>query len=169
MTLWIGLLYCTPQDAQAQSDSLVLNNGDVMVGEIKSIVTIKTDYSDSDFKVKWEKVERVNSDQEYLITLSDDTYINASIKIDIADVRRVVLTGKVVDLCPNIIDILYIKPTEEDFLNRLTASWDIGYNYSRNNNLQQFSIRSFKFDLKYACHWIFTSTWAIPTTLITSR
>ncbi len=146
ISLWIGLLCCTLHETRAQSDSLVLNNGDVMVGEIKSmdksVVTVKTDYSDSDFKVKWEKVQRIYSNREYLITLADGTRMNASIKTDTADARRVILTGEAIDLRPNIIDIVYIKPVEEDFLSRINASLDVGYNYTRNNNLQQFSIRS---------------------------
>ena len=44
----------------AQTDTLIFANGNIVVGEIKSmsrgIIEIETDYSDSDFKIEWDKV-----------------------------------------------------------------------------------------------------------------
>jgi hypothetical protein len=44
----------------AQKDSLVFTNGNHMTGEIKSmnkgVLVIETDYSDSEFKIEWEKI-----------------------------------------------------------------------------------------------------------------
>jgi hypothetical protein len=46
----------------AQHDSLVLKNGNVIVGEIKSldkgVVTIETDYSKSDFTIEWSGIKK---------------------------------------------------------------------------------------------------------------
>jgi len=132
--------------AVAQTDSLVLKNDDIIVGEIKSmdknVLTIETDYSNTDFKIEWDKVQKVYSNQMYLITLSDGTRLNATLRTDTADVRQVVLTGETVDLHANIINVVYIKPVEEDFISRLSASLDLGYNHTRNDNLQQFSTRT---------------------------
>jgi len=67
----------------AQTDSLILSNGDVIVGEIKSmdkgIIVIETDYSDSDFKIEWDKVTEIYSPRTALVTLSDGTRINEPI------------------------------------------------------------------------------------------
>ena len=45
------------------ADTLVLNNGDDIVGEIKdmtnAIVQIETPYSDSDFKIDWDEVREI--------------------------------------------------------------------------------------------------------------
>ncbi|NVK50902.1 MAG: hypothetical protein HWE09_14115, partial [Cyclobacteriaceae bacterium] len=58
-----------------QTDSLVFKNKDVIVGEIKSmdrgVITIETDYSDKDFKAKWEDLIGIISKTNYLITLTD--------------------------------------------------------------------------------------------------
>ena len=47
----------------AQNDSLIFKNNNVIVGEIKSmergILTIKTPYSDSDFKIEWENIKEI--------------------------------------------------------------------------------------------------------------
>lgn len=132
----------------AQTDSLVLNNGNVIIGEIKSldknVLTIETDYSDTDFKIEWDKVRKVycDSDRMYLITLTDGTRLNARLRTDSADARRVILVGETVDLRTGINDVVYIKPVEEDFISRLSASLDVGYNYTRDKNLQQLSMRS---------------------------
>ena len=51
--------------AYAATDVVILTNGDRLVGEIKSVekdvLTIETDYSDSDFKIEWGKVASIES------------------------------------------------------------------------------------------------------------
>ena len=53
----------------AQSDSLVFKNGDVMVGELKSmdrgVAVVSTKYSDSDFKVTWLLLRRLYARKSY--------------------------------------------------------------------------------------------------------
>ena len=54
-------------------DILLLNNGDKLHGEIKkldqSVLTMETPYSDSDFKIEWEKVIQIVSPRHFLIFL----------------------------------------------------------------------------------------------------
>ncbi len=49
----------------AQLDTIVVSSGDIIVGDMKSmsrgVVTVETPYSDSDFKIEWAKVTKVNS------------------------------------------------------------------------------------------------------------
>ncbi len=63
----------------AQTDSLIFKNGNYIVGEIKSmnrgIITIETDYSDSDFKIEWKGISEIYSNVLFLITTEDgDNY-----------------------------------------------------------------------------------------------
>src|SRR5436190_23974960 len=64
----------------AQHDSLILKNGNVIVGELKSldkgVVTIETDYSKSDFTIEWSGIKEVYSRSRFLITLKDGSRIN---------------------------------------------------------------------------------------------
>ena len=66
------------------ADSLLLNNGNLLVGEIKSmdkgILTIETPYSDSDFKIEWEKIKTIKTTTYFLITLSDGQRLNGTIE-----------------------------------------------------------------------------------------
>jgi len=52
--------------ARAQKDSLVQHNGNIPIGKNKAmdkgILTIKTEYSENDFKVTWEEIKRVSSE-----------------------------------------------------------------------------------------------------------
>ncbi|HQW03056.1 MAG TPA: hypothetical protein PLR30_11290, partial [Saprospiraceae bacterium] len=63
--LRIVCLYLLPVVAYGQKDSLIMTNGDVMVGEIKSmdkgVLFIETPYSDKDFNVKWIEIKEVYS------------------------------------------------------------------------------------------------------------
>ena len=69
--------------ANGQKDSLVMNNGDIMVGEIKSmdkgILFIETPYSDKDFNVKWIEIKEVYSTTRFLVTLQDGRRINTTL------------------------------------------------------------------------------------------
>ena len=53
-------LFLTLSNLFAQTDTLIFKNGNMVVGEIKSmsrgVIQIETDYSDSDFMIEWEKV-----------------------------------------------------------------------------------------------------------------
>src|SRR5262245_31780504 len=53
-------------------DSIILKNGDVIVGEIKSmdkgVLTIETDYSKSDITIKWSGIKEIYSTSHFMIT-----------------------------------------------------------------------------------------------------
>lgn len=78
------LLFTIHYVSIAQKDSLVFNNGDFIVGDLKSmdkgILTIEPTYSDSDFKIKWEDIKEMKATQRYLITLSDGQRINGTFR-----------------------------------------------------------------------------------------
>ena len=69
--------------AFSQTDSLILKNKDVIIGEIKSmdkgVLTIETDYSDSDFKISWDGISHIFSKTKYLITLTNGKRYNGTI------------------------------------------------------------------------------------------
>ncbi len=67
----------------AQKDSLILTNGDMMVGEIKSmdkgVLYMETPYSKNDFNIKWVEIREVYSSTRFLITLQDGSRINGNL------------------------------------------------------------------------------------------
>ena len=99
--------------ALAQTDSLVLSDNDLIIGEIKkmdkNILTIETDYSDVDFKIKWGNIKRVYSKTSYLITLSDGRRYNG--RIQIFDEN-----GKFLDQWPGMKQPFHIVITPDQYL-----------------------------------------------------
>ncbi|MBN3584122.1 DUF481 domain-containing protein [Algoriphagus aestuarii] len=150
--------------AFSQTDSLVLNNNDLIVGEIKSmdkgIITIETDYSDSDFKITWDKIKSIISKTDFLITLSSGRRFNgklnsvdsANVRIDYYDPASILRLKKskvsdsnketdLVEIVP-ISSIVYLNAVDKGFWSRLSANIDIGWSLTKANNLRQFNIRS---------------------------
>ena len=56
------VIICSSLIAFAQQDSLIIDSSTTIVGEIKllekGVITIETDYSDSDFKIELEKIKK---------------------------------------------------------------------------------------------------------------
>ena len=77
------------------NDTLILSNGNIIVGEFKrmdkSIITFKTKYSDSDFKIKWHKVLEIQSDRIFIISLDDGTRLSSSIHSSKINKGKVIL------------------------------------------------------------------------------
>lgn len=129
----------------SQNDTIVLKNNDKIVGEIKSmdkgVLTIETDYSDSDFTITWIDIISIKSKQIYLLTLSDGTRINSSMYTKDGDTAMVTLEGynnaKI-----DIKDIVFINPIKKKFISRIVASVSLGFNITKSNNLSQLSINS---------------------------
>jgi len=144
--------------AKLVTDTLILKNKDQIVGEIKNmdrgILTIETDYSDSDFTVKWLDVISINSHQNYLILLRNGHRLNSDIKMSTKDSTKIILTEYGIEQEKQIRDIVYLKAVESKIVSRFSASLSFGANFTKSNNLLQLSITS---DLSYtADKWLFT-------------
>ena len=139
LILFFFLLECI--SVFSQNDTLVLKNKDRLIGEIKKmengVLTIETDYSDSDFKVTWLDVVYISSSQYFLITITDGERLNSFLKSE-AGTNKVNLNGHVVEIK----DIVYIKPVKTSFISRLDASLSFGLNFTKANNLKQLTVRS---------------------------
>jgi hypothetical protein len=129
----------------AQKDSLVMKNGNVIVGEIKSldkaIVAVSTGYSKNDFTIKWDGVKQIYSTTTFLITLKDGSRINGTIQSE--DSGKVILadnTGKLVETTME--NIVNLKGLKSSFWGRVHANVDLGLDITKANSLKQYSVRS---------------------------
>ena len=61
--------------AFAAQDVVITTSGDKLVGEIKKVekdvLIFSTDYSDADFKIKWEKIATIQSTRQFVIETFD--------------------------------------------------------------------------------------------------
>ena len=131
--------------AAAQTDTIYFNEHNVIVGEVKEmnrgVLSVKTAYSDSDFKIEWVKVKGFKSDKYFNVALISRSTLQEVLLNSIAD-GKITLTGASGSQMVDIEDIVYIRRIKDGFLDKLSASIDIGYNLTKSNDLRQFNMRS---------------------------
>ena len=127
------------------TDTIVLKNNDIIIGEIKSmnkgVLQIETDYSKSDFKLEWREVKFISSSRTHIINLTSGVLVNGILsksktpnKCEIKNIETQTTTEV------SLRDIVYIKPVNDSFWDRLDASFDVGIKLTKAENLQQLTI-----------------------------
>lgn len=165
LALIIGLLFSF--NAFSQNDSIRLNNGDYMVGEIKSfskgILQIETDYSDEDFKIEFKKISELFIQRKCLIILTDGRRRFGNIKS--VEESRITVTledGSIEEYA--LLEVVALKEVEDKFIERFTAYVDLSYNFTKTNNSNQFTASG---KLNYTSeNWLFKGS---INTLITNQ
>jgi len=131
--------------ALAQNDTLVMKNGDMMVGEIKElqqgVMKFETDYSDKDFAIEWNNVREIYTTTTFIISLSDGDRINGTIKTDPTDSSRVLIFERGGMKSARRRDIFYLKGIEETFFGRLDASIGLGVTITTENKLRSLNTK----------------------------
>jgi putative salt-induced outer membrane protein YdiY len=127
----------------AQIDSIVTTSGQSIVGEIKNlstgVLTMKTDYSDSDFKIEWLKIKEIYTQRYFVFSNSEGERITGIIAME--NNKVVIFTG-VSMVYTDIENIVHIKPIDKEFLDKLSASIEFGFSITKANNLKQINLRS---------------------------
>jgi len=117
-----------------------------MVGEIKSmdrgVVIVETAYSDSDFMVEWEDIKKIYTQTQFLVTLSNGIKHYGTLTTN-DDLKVQILTKSSNAYESRIEDIVFLSPIEERFIDRLSASIDIGFDMTKSQNLRSLSSRSY--------------------------
>lgn len=140
----LAILTFFASNAWAQLDSLTLNNGDDIIGEVKSmnkgILTIETDYSDSDFKIEWEKIDFMKTSTVYLVTSTTGERYTGTINIQNKQVVILSDSNTTDTLKQN--QVVNLGKLESSSLGKLSANLSLGYGLTKANNLEQFNLRS---------------------------
>lgn len=125
-------------------DTIFFRNGDKIIGELKSldkgVITIETDYSDSDFKIEWKGVDKLTTGTHYLITTSDG--VRYSGKITEGDSTGFTINDNGQQIRVPADDIVHLLSVDKGFWSKLYANIDVGLNLTKANNLSQFTINS---------------------------
>jgi len=131
--------------ASAQKDSLILKNKDLIVGEIKNmdrgVVTIGTDYSKDDFKVKWSGISKIHTNSFYVITLANGARLNGKLITTEPGSVCIVASDGSQKIFKNE-ELVYLKSLNKGFWDRINASADFGFGLTKSQNLKQISLRS---------------------------
>ena len=142
-TLFIALIIS--QNVLAQTDSLIFNNGNYMVGEVKTmdrnVLKVKTGYSDKDFAIEWDGVKEIYTDTYFLVTLTNGDRYNGTLKsIEAGKITIITGDGREVETLHN--DIVFLDDKDQGFWSQLYFSIDIGLDLTQANNLSTFTTRS---------------------------
>lgn len=130
--------------AFSANDSIVFNNGNYIVGEIqgmnRGVLTVETDYSDSDFQIEWDGVAEIYGINFFLISLTDGTRVTGTFSSQ-SD-GSILLQGELTIYETELNDIVFIKSVDQDFWSRVYASIDLSLSVAKANNLRQLNTRS---------------------------
>jgi hypothetical protein len=143
---FIACLTLAPQIAKSQKDSIVFKNGNTMVGEIKSmgngVLTVETPYSKNDFTIKWSEISKIFSQSRFMMTLDNGDRVNGTLN-SVGDSGSVKIVEEGQPETQVLLDrIVSVKGLKSQFWSRVKASVDIGLDFTKANNLRQFSVRS---------------------------
>jgi putative salt-induced outer membrane protein YdiY len=138
--VWLAVFMGSAGVAHAAQDVVITTSGDRLVGEIKKVekdvLTLETDYSDSDFKIKWEKIASIQSDRQFLVETFAGQRVSGSLKPD-PEKKPVVQVAETNVQLPQ---VSALQPFEQKFWSRFDAGLDFGYNMTRTNSAKQLSL-----------------------------
>ena len=138
--IWLVVFVAGGGVAHAAKDVVVTTSGDRLVGEIKGVekdvLTLSTEYSDADFKIKWEKIASIESDRQFLVETFDGKRVSGALKADAQKKAAVVVAEADVRLP----DVSMVQPFERGFWSRFDAALDFGYSLTKTNSAKQLSL-----------------------------
>jgi Protein of unknown function, DUF481 len=138
--VWFGLLMSSVGIVYAQKDVVITTSGDKLVGKIekveKDVLTLSTDYSDSDFKIKWDKIASIQSDRQFLVETFDGQRVMGPLEPETEKKGTTQVAGTSVKLP----EVASVEPIERSFLSRFDAGFDVGYSMTRANSAKQLSL-----------------------------
>lgn len=141
---FLVILLAFTLNISAQVDSVIFNTHDYVVGEVKNmqrgVLQMKTDYSDSDFKIEWKKVSEIHTVSEFMVSLSNGDQHFGYIKTMPGDTIRIYADYGTVNVKKN--EIVILNAYDDKFLDRFSASISFGFDIAKARNLKQITTRS---------------------------
>jgi hypothetical protein len=135
--------------AQRRTDILRLYNGDRVTGEIVSlqagILTYKTD-SMGTLSVEWQDIASLESRFSYEVKLSDGSRLFGSI-VESLRPGQLRVTGDEGEHSAEWIEVVEVRPIEDQWTERLDVYLSANYNYTRASSVEQ---TTFNTEVNYA-------------------
>jgi hypothetical protein len=145
LTIVLLLTGVSTIETKAQLDSLRFENGNTIVGEVKTlfrgVLTIETDYSDSDFKIEWKNVKEIYTKNYYLISLSDGSRYNGNVN-SVGPGKIKIITDENEEHIIDHDELVWLDDLDQGFWSQLYASIDVGFDLTKANNFRQLSSRA---------------------------
>lgn len=128
----------------AQVDTVFFISGDFLLGEVKklenNILEAETKYSGSDFKIEWDKVTRIRTQSQFMISLRNGVKYYGRL-YSLSDSAVQIMTSPMTPVITRIADIVYLEAYDETFKDRFSASVDVGLDMAKANTLRTWSTK----------------------------
>jgi putative salt-induced outer membrane protein YdiY len=146
------LLLPTSSIGKRKDDVVVMTNGDKFTGEIKTLqygeLVFKSGYMKDDVRLDWKQVKILQSQDAFIVGLSDGKRITGLISkeaIDAGDPEKsnefkIVAEGTTVDVAAS--DVIAIGQREVSFWNQLTGSISYGFDFASGNKATTSSLNA---------------------------
>ena len=125
--------------AKSVDDVVILNNGDRMTGEIKSLqqgeLKFKSAYMLDSVLLDWARVTRLDSKDQYFVLLTNGKTFTGRIQLEASDSFRISEGAE--SLAVQKVEVLKIRPSNQGFWTQLNGSIDYGFNYTSGNSQYQ--------------------------------
>ena len=158
INLYLGIvfgtcLWCMSTPAaygstRLKTDVVYMKNGDKITCEIRSLaqgqLTTKQDYATSTVALDWERIDRIETHQPFVVVDTNGRSFSGSIEKN-ADENQVSVIGLSTDKIAHN-DVVSIEQTGETFLRRLQGNIDVGSSLQQSNSQKNLTLQS---DLTY--------------------
>ncbi len=130
--------------AISSPDSLLFDNGNILVGEIqgmqRGVLEIDVSYGESNFLIKWVEVSEIYTGTRFIISINKETYQGRIATIE--ENRIKIYDTDTIFKEADLNEVVFIRPIKDKFADRFSASVELGFNATRAQNLRQFSNRN---------------------------
>jgi putative salt-induced outer membrane protein YdiY len=134
----------SPVCARSKTDILHMKNGDKITCEIKNMehgqLSIKTDYTKGTLTINWEKVERIESEQLFVLETERGKYYSGEIRTNAKESQNVDVTldGTLTVLQQR--RVVTMEQLGRGFIGRMKGAVDYGFSFARSNKQTQSTL-----------------------------
>ena len=143
--LLILILLASLMFGKSKDDVVVMKNGDRFTGEIKSLqhgeLLFKASYMTESVHLDWKRVERLESTDSYVITLTNGTRIEGSIdRVRSSDINSIQTGDSESGERVQQEKVIAIQQNEVNFWNQFTGSINYGFSFTSANSSTSSSL-----------------------------
>ena len=126
-----------------KSDVVYMKNGDKITCEIRSLekgqLTVKPDYTNSNIALDWEKVDHIESKQDFVVTDPEGKVYTGTVEQD-SETKSLEISGSNTTKLPNL-SVIQIEELGESFWKRMRGNVDFGTSFARSNDQKNISLQ----------------------------
>ena len=108
---------------------------------VNGVITMKTSYSDKDFKIEYINVKEIYLDQTFLVNLVSKNHYLGKVKTVSPGIVEIFVPNSIT-FETKIENIVQLKAIDTKFWSRFKGNIDLGFNLTKANSFNQFSLGS---------------------------